>query len=153
MKVALGRHHEERGDRRQRGTDSYAREQQRRRAGVPSDGGHSVDEKGGEHRSHEGQQGQGVDAERGQGFPDDGDSGAQGGAGRHTEQVRLGQGVAEDPLERGTRGGERGADHKGEHDAGQTQIEEQSGRPLGEVARGVRTVADQGRESAEGLAD
>ena len=70
------------------------------------------------------------------------------GSGRDAQQVRLGQRVAEDALERGAGGGQRGAGDEGEDDAGQAEVEQEARRPVGEVAGGVGAVADEAAKSA-----
>ena len=117
---------------------------------LPAERGQAVDEEGRQDRAHEGQQGQGVDAE---------DPKASrrwrwwrpGRAGRHTQEVGLGQRVAEDALEGGAGGGQGGAGDEGERDAGKAQVEEEAGGPVGEVALSIGAVSDEADEGAEGL--
>ncbi len=54
----------------------------------------------------------------------DGDRGTQTGAGRDTEQVGIGEWVAEDPLVSGTRNRQSGTDDRAEHHAGQPNLPE-----------------------------
>ena len=153
MEVAFRGHHEERCQSGEGGADGHAGQDKRGAAGPSGEGGQAIDQEGGQDGPYEGKKGDGVYPQRGEGSPNDPDRRSEGRSRGHAQQVGFGQSVAEDPLEGGARGGQRGPGDDGQGDTGEAQIQEQAGGPLGEVAAGIAAVSDQGEEGAEGLTD
>ena len=130
-----------------------AREDQRRsRPGAVSGRADGVRHQHGAQGSDEGGERDRAERRGGREPRHDGDRGTQPGAGRHAEQIRVGQRIAEDPLVRRPGHGEHGAYEETKHHTRQPQLPDDQSLLMGQAAVQVdpRDVVEDAENGATG---